>query len=238
MAKVVHTCTGCVPIDASIIDTYVALVKTNEFAEAKENERIASEDDRETAEAARVAAEAQRVIAESERVAAEEIRAADHVTAVADHDTAVVDHANAVSDHETAVADHEGIDGVAERAIAAAEAAEHMVDIHQGPPGPGGVPPIIGGNGNWFEWDDDTQQFVDTGTRAEGTDGVGFASVSTPSAADGTATITLTNGDTITLDLNHDHTAYPKYVYCATQAAYDAITTKESDTLYLILESN
>lgn len=27
MAKVLHTCTGCVPIDVSIIDTYVALVK-------------------------------------------------------------------------------------------------------------------------------------------------------------------------------------------------------------------
>ena len=73
---------------------------------------------------------------------------------------------------------------------------------------------------------------------ADGVDGVGFASVSTPSTADGTALITLTNGDTITLDLNHQHTQYPKYVYCATQAAYDAITTKESDTLYLILESN
>lgn len=27
MAKVLHTCTGCVPIDVSIIDVYVALVK-------------------------------------------------------------------------------------------------------------------------------------------------------------------------------------------------------------------
>lgn len=38
--------------------------------------------------------------------------------------------------------------------------------------------------------------------------GVGFESVSSPTPADGTATITLTNGDTITLDLNHSHPGY------------------------------
>lgn len=69
-----------------------------------------------------------------------------------------------------------------------------------------------------------------------GEDGVGFDDVSTQQ--DGTIVITLTNGDTITIDLNHDHTQYPKYVYCSSQAAYDAITTKESDTLYLILETS
>lgn len=74
-------------------------------------------------------------------------------------------------------------------------------------------------------------------TIANGEDGVGFESISTPVTTDGTTTITLTNGDTITLDLNHQHPQYLKYVYCATQAAYDAITTKESDTLYLILET-
>lgn len=68
--------------------------------------------------------------------------------------------------------------------------------------------------------------------------GVGFDSITTPSTPDGTMIITLTNGDTITMDLNHQHPQYPKYVYCSSQAAYDAITTKESDTLYLILETN
>ena len=62
--------------------------------------------------------------------------------------------------------------------------------------------------------------------------GVGFQSVS--SQQDGTIVITLTNGDTVTIDLNHVHPQYLKYVLCADQAAYDAITTKESDTLYLI----
>jgi len=66
--------------------------------------------------------------------------------------------------------------------------------------------------------------------------GVGFDDVTTQQ--DGTIVIGLTNGDTITIDLNHDHTQYPKYVYCSSQAAYDAITTKESDTLYLILETS
>lgn len=68
--------------------------------------------------------------------------------------------------------------------------------------------------------------------------GVGFDSITTPSTPDGTMIITLTNGDTITMDLNHNHPQYPKYVYCATQAAYDAIVTKENDTLYLILETS
>lgn len=39
-----------------------------------------------------------------------------------------------------------------------------------------------------------------------GRDGVGFQSVST--AQDGTIVITLTNGDTITIDLNHEHPSY------------------------------
>ena len=65
--------------------------------------------------------------------------------------------------------------------------------------------------------------------------GIGFDTITTPATADGTALITLTNGDTITLDLNHDHTAYPKYTVC-TQAEYDAIVTKDSDRLYLIPE--
>lgn len=70
----------------------------------------------------------------------------------------------------------------------------------------------------------------------EGGGGVGFDDVTTQQ--DGTIVITLTNGDTITIDINHQHPQYPKYVYCSSQAAYDAIVTKESDTLYLILETS
>lgn len=71
-----------------------------------------------------------------------------------------------------------------------------------------------------------------------GEDGVGFDSITTPSTPDGTMIITLTNGDTITMDLNHNHPQYPKYVYCSSQAAYDAISPKDSGTLYLILETS
>ena len=49
--------------------------------------------------------------------------------------------------------------------------------------------------------------------------------------------IVLSDGNTITIDLNHDHLAYPKYYLCANEAEYTAITTKESDKLYLIPES-
>lgn len=69
-----------------------------------------------------------------------------------------------------------------------------------------------------------------------GEPGVGFQSVT--SAEDGTIVITLTSGDTITIDLNHEHPQYPKYVLLADEAAYEALATKESDTLYLIPESS
>lgn len=73
-----------------------------------------------------------------------------------------------------------------------------------------------------------------TFSNINGTDGIGFNSISSPQ--DGTATIALTNGDTITLDLNHNHPQYLKYVLLADEAAYAALATKDSDTLYLIPE--
>lgn len=68
----------------------------------------------------------------------------------------------------------------------------------------------------------------------DGVDGVGFNSISSPQ--DGTAIIALTNGDTVTLDLNHNHPQYLKYVLLADEAAYAALATKDSSTLYLIPE--
>jgi hypothetical protein len=56
----------------------------------------------------------------------------------------------------------------ADRANAAAAAAEHMTDIHQGPAGPAGKSPYIGENGHWYEWDAETEQYVDTETEAQG----------------------------------------------------------------------
>lgn len=67
-----------------------------------------------------------------------------------------------------------------------------------------------------------------------GTPAIGFQDVT--SAEDGTIVITLTSGDTVTIDLNHEHPQYPKYHLCADQAEYDAIVAKDNTTLYLIPE--
>ena len=70
----------------------------------------------------------------------------------------------------------------AERADEAAAAAEHMVDIHQGPPGEDGKSPYIGENGHWYEWDEDAGEYVDTETEAQGETGT------TPDITIGTVT--------------------------------------------------
>lgn len=61
--------------------------------------------------------------------------------------------------------------------------------------------------------------------------------VTAPTPYDGTFTCTTKSGDTITVDLNHTHPQYPRYVLCADEAEYNAIVDKQSDTLYLIPES-
>ena len=67
----------------------------------------------------------------------------------------------------------------ADRANDAAAAAEHMVDIHTGPEGKS---PYIGENGHWYEWDEETHQYVDTETNAKGDTG------ETPDISIGTVT--------------------------------------------------
>lgn len=59
---------------------------------------------------------------------------------------------------------------------------------------------------------------------------VGFDSVS--SNQDGTLIITLSNGDTITVDLNHNHPQYPKYVHLEDES--DMPSSPDSETMYLI----
>ena len=63
----------------------------------------------------------------------------------------------------------------------------------------------------------------------KGEDGVGFASASSPATADGTWQITLTNGDTVTIDLNHVHPQYLKFELVQSLPA-----SPDSGTLYLI----
>ena len=59
---------------------------------------------------------------------------------------------------------------------------------------------------------------------------VSFDSVSSPQ--DGTLIITLSNGDTITVDLNHSHPQYPKYEHLASESSMPA--NPDADTMYLI----
>ena len=69
------------------------------------------------------------------------------------------------------------------------------------------------------------------GIGEDGGGGYGVEEITTNQ--DGTVDFHFTGGDVTTVDLNHEHPQYPKYVVC-TQAEYDALTTKDSDTLYLI----
>ncbi len=71
--------------------------------------------------------------------------------------------------------------------------------------GTDGVTPHIGENGHWYIGD------VDTGVIGEGhdgQDGVGFDTIETPVTPDGTVEITLSNGDKVIMDMNHNHPQY------------------------------
>ena len=99
---------------------------------------------------------------------------------------------------------------------------------------------FVGTESPFAIWNFDGEEWSDSGSVANGITGepgVGFASIFTPQPYDGTMIIVLSNNDTITVDLNHSHPAYPRYSLLADEAAYNAITTKESDMLYLIPES-
>ena len=70
---------------------------------------------------------------------------------------------------------------------------------------------FVGTESPFAVWNFDGEEWADSGATVDGIQGepgVGFASVASPDPADGTAIITLSNGDTITLDLNHNHPAY------------------------------
>lgn len=89
-----------------------------------------------------------------------------------------------------------------------------------------------------------TTAFVNTAAASAGAQGI--ASVTTPSTPDGTAVITLNNGNTITLNLNHIHDGLIatgevdriKFHVCEDETEYTGITTKDANTLYLIPASS
>ena len=96
---------------------------------------------------------------------------------------------------------------------------------------------FVGQSSPFAIWNYNGSSWSDSGATVdaiEGEPGVGFASVS--SQQDGTVVITLTNGDTITIDLNHNHTQYPKYVYLTSESQMPA--SPDSSTLYLIAEQS
>ena len=99
---------------------------------------------------------------------------------------------------------------------------------------------FVGTTNPFAVWNFDGTNWSDSGTEVTGITGepgVGFQSIYTPFPYDGTIIIVLSDGNTITVDLNHDHLAYPKYHLCADESEYTGITTKDSTTLYLIPES-
>jgi len=163
-----YTCNKCRPVDTEIIEAYLILTNTSTTVSQQEAGRVAAENARVLAEQGRT-----QQFAEDHGIAVEDHRIAsgDHTLAVADHGTASDDHVLAVADHGTASDDHTASTSATARANDAAAAAEHMVDIHQGPPGPAGKAPVVGANGNWFVWDDDTEAYVDSGEQAQGPEG-------------------------------------------------------------------
>lgn len=177
-----YTCNKCRPVDTEIIEAYLILTNTSTAVSQQEAGRVAAENARVLAEQGRT-----QQFAEDHGVAQEDHRIAsgDHTLAVADHGTASDDHVLAVADHGTASDDHTASTSATTRANNAAAAAEHMVDIHQGPPGPAGKAPVVGANGNWWTWDDETEAYVDSGEQAQGPEGDPGA---TPDISIGTVT--------------------------------------------------
>ena len=70
---------------------------------------------------------------------------------------------------------------------------------------------FVGAENPYAIWNFDGTDWSDSGSVANGITGepgVGFSSIFTPSPYDGTVIIVLSNNDTITLDLNHNHEGY------------------------------
>ena len=83
-------------------------------------------------------------------------------------------------------------------------------------------------------WNFDGTEWSDSGAVANGITGepgVGFSSIFTPQPYDGTMIIVLSNNDTITVDLNHNHPQYLKYVMLNSES--DMPASPDSTTLYM-----
>ena len=96
---------------------------------------------------------------------------------------------------------------------------------------------FVGSEAPFAIYDFDGEDWTDTGATVDsiqGEPGVGFDTASCPTPPNGTVVITLSNGDTVTLDLRHQHPEYCRYVVCDDQEEYEEIDPKDYDTLYMI----
>lgn len=94
---------------------------------------------------------------------------------------------------------------------------------------------FVGSSEPFAIWNFDGEDWFDTGANATaiygqpGQNGIGFQTITT--LQDGTMVITMTNGDTITIDLNHNHPQYLKYVMLNSESEMPA--SPDSTTLYM-----
>lgn len=83
-------------------------------------------------------------------------------------------------------------------------------------------------------WQFDGEEWTDTGATAnaiQGEPGVGLDDVESPTPADGTVELTLSNGYTVTIDMNHNHPQYLKYVMLESED--DMPLDPDPTTLYM-----
>lgn len=93
---------------------------------------------------------------------------------------------------------------------------------------------FVGSENPYAIWNFDGTDWSDSGSIANGITGepgVGFSSIFTPQPYDGTMIIVLSNNDTITVDLNHQHPQYLKYVMLESES--DMPATPDNTTLYM-----
>lgn len=93
---------------------------------------------------------------------------------------------------------------------------------------------FVGSESPYAIWNFNGTEWSDSGSVANGITGepgVGFSSIFTPQPYDGTMIIVLSNNDTITVDLNHNHPQYLKYVMLESES--DMPANPDSTTLYM-----
>ena len=93
---------------------------------------------------------------------------------------------------------------------------------------------FVGTENPYAIWNFDGTDWSDSGSVANGITGepgVGFSSIFTPQPYDGTMIIVLSNNDTITVDLNHQHPQYLKYEMLEDES--DMPASPDSETLYM-----